>query len=54
VVDAPERAKSMKNLVDPNFEPNCGTDEDANAEIEEMGWRYDEEDVDKTIIHFEN
>ena len=53
MVDDPDMMESRKYLVDPNFEPNYGTDEDEDAEDEEMGCKYDDEDEDIPIIYFD-
>ena len=49
----PNRMESREYLVDSNFEPDYGTDEEEECEDVEMGCRYDEEDVDRTVIHFD-
>ena len=45
--------ESMEYLGHPNFEPDNGADEDEDAEDEEMGCTYDDEDEDRPIIHFD-
>ena len=51
----PNRMERREYLVDPNFEPEYGTDSDEEAEDEEMGSKYDDEneDEDRPIIHFD-
>ena len=49
----PGRMARREYLVDPNFEPDYGTDSDEEAEDEEMGSKYDDEDEDRPIIHFD-
>lgn len=49
----PDRMESREYLVDSNFEPDYGTDEEEECEDVEMGCRYDDEDVDRPVIHFD-
>ena len=53
MVADPGRMARREYLVDPNFEPDYGTDSDEEAEDEEMGSKYDDEDEDRPIIHFD-
>ena len=53
VVADPGRMARREYLVHLNFEPGYGTDSDEEAEDEEMGSKYDDEDEDRSIIHFD-
>ena len=49
----PSRMARREYLVDPNFEPDYGTNADEAAEDEEMGSTYEDEDEDRPIIYFD-
>ena len=49
----PDRMESREYLVDSNFEPDYGTYQEEECEYMEMGCRYDNEDKDRPVIHFD-
>ena len=46
----PTRMERREYLVDPNFEPEYSTDADEEAEDEEMGSKYDDENEDEDMV----
>ena len=44
-----DRKKGREFVVDPNFEPQYENDEDEEAEDEEMGCKYDDDDNDREV-----